>query len=487
MQFNGKDLSSIFNPSYCVLRIYLENQGIPQSDSDPLNNLIIQHSKNHRKNHLLSLGKHLDLGEGSLELRAENTLLAIEDKEQVIYQPILSTKTLIDSTEVEIFAGADFFILEEDEYFIRDCKMVKTIKDEHLRIKQQITLCAWVFEQNFKKIPLKLQIFTKSNQLETVAYDGGVNALNTLEAMIQTRKLKNPPYSPVGASKCAGCGFHDHCWSNATEKRDVSLVYDIDQSLAIALHKKNIKTYEQINSTFTEIELGEFVKDSGIRVGKKAKSILLHSRAMIENNEILIQTPDIPILDNYVMFDLEGIPPNLAPEEMIYLWGIQVYGKNKGEFLPSVASFEENGDKLAWEDFLQKANVIFNEHGNIPFVHWAPYERTKLNLYIDRYGDSDGIAERIKRNLLDLLPITRNSIAIPREGYGLKVIEKYIGFTRKLQDVGGNWAIVQYFEAKENNDKARREQIIKEILLYNQEDLDATWAVLEWLRSKTNS
>ena len=67
------------------------------------------------------------------------------------------------------------------------------------------------------------------------------------------------------------------------------------------------------------------------------------------------------------------------------------------------------------------------------------------------------------------------------------MIEKYIGFTRKLQDVGGNWAIVQYFEAKENNDKARREQIIKEILLYNQEDLDATWAVLEWLRSKTNS
>ena len=129
MQFNGKDLSSIFNPSYCVLRIYLENQGIPQSDSDPLNNLIIQHSKNHRKNHLLSLGKHLDLGEGSLELRAENTLLAIEDKEQIIYQPILSTKTLIDSTEVEIFAGADFLILEEDEYFIRDCKMVKTIKD----------------------------------------------------------------------------------------------------------------------------------------------------------------------------------------------------------------------------------------------------------------------------------------------------------------------------------------------------------------------
>ncbi len=139
MHLTGRDISSLFKPSYCSLRIFLQTQGITKSVPDPLDNLIIQHGKNHRKNHLLSLGKYLDLSEGSLENRAENTIFAIEDREKIIYQPVLSTKTSIGTTEVEIFAAADFFILEGDEYIIRDCKMVKNMKNEHLDIELQIT------------------------------------------------------------------------------------------------------------------------------------------------------------------------------------------------------------------------------------------------------------------------------------------------------------------------------------------------------------
>ena len=35
----------------------------------------------------------------------------------------------------------------------------------------------------------------------------------------------------------------------------------------------------------------------------------------------------IPMRDNYIMFDLEGMPPHLDELEKIYLWGMQVYGK----------------------------------------------------------------------------------------------------------------------------------------------------------------
>lgn len=491
MQLTVKDITSLHKPTYCNLRIYLDSKGTPKSEPNSLKKLINRFGKQHEQNHLLSLGDIMDLREGSLEQRFQETGYAIADKVKIIYQPILYSKTMINETVVEIYGGADFFILEEDKYIIRDCKIIKNlkkdnhdIKSENLNIELQITLCAWLFEQNFKTKPAGLEIFTKSNQIETVPYDGGEKAFNALKEIIRMRKLKKIPYSPVGVSKCGQCEFHDHCWKNAEEKHDISLVYEVDQSLATALHNKGIKTYDEINNAFSSEELAEFKKDSGRRVGKKAESILRNAKAMAEDIEIFIQSPEIPIHKNYVMFDLEGIPSNLVNEEMIYLWGIQVYGKKRGEFLPSVANFKEDGDKRAWEDFLENANDIFEEQGDIPFVHWASYEKTQLNRYIDRYGDKKGIAERIKNNLLDLLPVTKNAIAIPREGYSIKVVEKHIGFKRTLDEYGGDWAIAKYFEAKENNDTARQKQLIDEILLYNHEDLESTWAVLEWLLTK---
>ena len=73
--------------------------------------------------------------------------------------------------------------------------------------------------------------------------------------------------------------------------------------------------------------------------------------------------------------------------------------------------------------FLEKADRIFAEYGDIPFVHWATYEKTYLRRYVDRYGDVDGVAARIETNLLDLLRVTPNSIVLPLPSYSLKVVE----------------------------------------------------------------
>jgi predicted RecB family nuclease len=42
--------------------------------------------------------------------------------------------------------------------------------------------------------------------------------------------------------------------------------------------------------------------------------------------------------------------------------------------------------------------------------------------------------------------------------------------------------MARYIEACETSDPATREDIMSEILTYNEEDLDATRAVMEWLR-----
>ena len=48
---------------------------------------------------------------------------------------------------------------------------------------------------------------------------------------------------------------------------------------------------------------------------------------------------------------------------------------------------------------------------------------------------------------------------------------------------GGDWSIARYIEAVETHDEAAREAITQEIEDYNRENLEATWAVMGWLRS----
>ena len=208
---------------------------------------------------------------------------------------------------------------------------------------------------------------------------------------------------------------------------------------------------------------------------------------MESGKEIPIQAPENPEHSSYVMFDLEGLPPHLDELEKIYLWGMQVFGEKPSDYMAALAGFGDDGDRQGWDDFLDKAAWVFEHYGDIPFVHWAVYERVKIDLYIERFGDRDGIAGRVRKNLLDLLPIAKESIALPLPSYSLKVIEGYVGFKRTQEEYGGDWAMAAYIEATETEDEEQRSKVMAEILKYNQEDLEATWAVLKWLRSFTST
>jgi len=41
-----------------------------------------------------------------------------------------------------------------------------------------------------------------------------------------------------------------------------------------------------------------------------------------------------------------------------------------------------------------------------------------------------------------------------------------------------------FIEATETSDEEKRKELRDKIIAYNKEDLEATWAVFQWLRSK---
>ena len=488
MLLKASDPYSLHNPSTCERRVYLRHQGESEEPPGPYEQVLRVLGDRHEKSHLETFPKVIDLSKANSAERERRTLEEINKEAPVIYQGGLRAKARLKGMDCEIVGEPDFLICENANYVIRDSKMSRRITEkDHPEIFGQLQIYGWLFEQTFGRPPLRLEIQSGTGAIVEVPYVGAIAARQVLEEIAGLKQLTAEPYSPVGWSKCGGCGFKKRCWPMAENSRDVALVYGVDQGLAIGLRQQGIESFDQLLSHFDAASLAELKRPWGKstqKVGAKADSILRMAKSMATGQEQLIQSPCLPSSINYVMFDLEGLPPHLDELEKIYLWGMQVFGETPGKYRAACAALGESGDRQGWEAFLNEAKAIFAEYEDIPWVHWHHYEKANLGKYIERFGDHDGIAARVKNNLLDLLPITQGSVALPLPGYSLKIVEKHIGFTRTQTEFGGEWSMAKYIEATESNDDMQRTALLDEIKKYNEEDLAATWAVLVWLKGK---
>lgn len=488
MRLTASDLYSYHQPSECDLRVFLRHKGEEEAPPGPYEQVLFKLAERHEAAHLSIFPMVVDLSEGLREEREHKTRQAVKERAPVLYQPALRAATTLDGAQCEVVGDPDFLIQLQDGYIIRDSKIAKRINDkDHPEILRQLELYGWLYEQTFGQPPLGLEVHSGPGDIVPILYDGGRAALEALSVILRLKQAGSEFYSPVGWSKCDGCGFFGRCWPKAEKSRDVALVRDLDQNLARALHDIGVHTMDDLLLNLDEARLADFKRPWGKglrRVGDSGPAILRNARALAERKELLLQAPAIPGRPNYVMFDLEGLPPHLDELDKIYLWGLQVYGERPSSYKAALAGFGVDGDRQGWENFLQIAQGIFAECGNLPFVHWHHYERTKVDLYIQRFGDRDGIAARVRRNLLDLLPITQQALALPLPSYSLKIVEPYLGFKRKKPEASGEWAMAKYIEAVETENPEQRAAVMDEILAYNQEDLEATWAVLTWLKKK---
>lgn len=487
MNLSASDIYTLYRPSKCERRVFLRSHGEHESEPSEFDKLIEELGRRHEANHLATFRKYEDLKDGNMPERIIRTLKSIEKGVEIIYQGVFQAQ-LPESDDV-IVGIPDFMIRDGDGYKIRDCKLSRHVGEgRHEEIVLQLELYSWLYEQNCGKPPVQLEVYLGDRSITQLPYLGGNQAVQILEQIRSLSIKADEPYSPVGWSKCGSCGFRDRCWKIAEDTKDVSLVYELDQGTAITLKENGVTTISELLNQFDVSSLSELKKPQGmrmIRVGTAAERILQQAEALLSGKEMLLHRLDLPDAHNMVMFDLEGLPPQFDELDKVYIWGTQVFGKKPGGFIAALAGFGTDGDRKGWIEFLNNAGTILDEYGDIPFIHWHHYETTKVKSYINRYGDPHNVAQRVLKNCVDLLKITRETLVLPEYSYSLKVIEKRAGFKRTMEEYGGEWSMVQYIRAIETNDSTLRQKIMTDILKYNEEDLKATWAVLQWLRKYT--
>ena len=480
-----------YSPSICEKRLYYRFIGEKESPPGPFEEVIFMLGARHEKNHVNSLGEYYDVSNLPRDQQATKTRELIQNNTPIIYQGMLATEEKINDSTVEIIGIPDIMIHKGSAYAIRDCKLARHADEKrHPEILAQLQVYGYLYEKITGRKPTGLEALLGDSSIKEIPYDNGNSARDILKKIYGIVSSTDIPFSPVGWSKCQDCGFDTICWDVAVKNNDVALVYGVEQNLARVLREKGITTIVDLLDNYDETMLSELKipwGESARKVGKKAMGILLHAKAMKEEKNILLEKIDLPENSNLVMFDIEGFPPHLDELEKIYLWGLRVYGEEQGPYMPALSVIESDGDRKGWEKFLLNCQSIFDDYGDIPFIHWHSYEKTKLQLYVDRYGDHNGIAQRVLNNLMDLLPLTRRAMILAEPSYSLKVVEKLTGFKRTQEEYGGTWAMAKYIEAVETEDPNVRGKIIDEIMKYNEEDLAAMWAVFQWLKKQVRT
>ena len=87
--------------------------------------------------------------------------------------------------------------------------------------------------------------------------------------------------------------------------------------------------------------------------------------------------------------------------------------------------------------------------------------------------------------LFDMQKPVLESLVLPLQGYGLKDICKHpklVNFQWEDKSSGAQWSIVQFNKFLLETDKLSKQQLKKEILGYNKDDVIATRRLEDWLK-----
>lgn len=238
MILTATDIYDLYRPSYCELRVFQKHAGAEVAEPGPFELLLRDLGERHERRHLGTLGPYEDVREGDLGERNARTNGLVQAGAAVIYQPVLMAPTPGHFGDHFVIGIPDLLLRQGDGYAIRDCKLARHADEgRHPEILRQLELYGWLFHQTFGKPPNSLEVLLGDGTLSELQFATGEKVLQVLTEIRDLASLGSEPYSPVGWTKCQGCGFSLTCWSRATATQDVAMVYGVDQALA-CLHER---------------------------------------------------------------------------------------------------------------------------------------------------------------------------------------------------------------------------------------------------------
>ncbi|PLV58703.1 TM0106 family RecB-like putative nuclease [Thermotoga sp. KOL6] len=262
-----------------------------------------------------------------------------------------------------------------------------------------------------------------------------------LAAMIN---MKDDPEPRVG-KHCRYCDFLEECEKTLLDKKSLMLVNGIGKETYRTFYEIGIETLDDLANADSRILEKFFGKE-------KSRRFIIAARAFLENRVIMITPPRV--LPEGIVVDIEYHPS----EERDFLYGFLVDDEYKYFLL-------EEG-KYALVYFLNSL-----EDGATFYHYHGPEKKKILSI----------IGKNRKFNFIDVFSILRQHFVFPVMSYSLKRIAKYLGY--KWRTSLNGYEILSLYEKWK---RTRNEELLQQMLLYNEDDVRATKKVLDFLKAHSS-
>ncbi len=427
----------------------------------------------------------LDLSKitGTPELKASATLQAMREGYEIIFQA-----TLLDGS---LIGHADFLRkvprpspLGDWSYEVIDTKLARSTKAKFLI---QLAFYSALLTKAQGLSPLQMVVVLGDRTEVVYRYADYARYLNLVTRRFLERvSAKALNTYPVPCAKCEQCKWRDLCEQKWLNDDHLCLVANITGLQIKKLQKVGVTTLEVLGTLPPASKIPKMTAETLVKLQRQARLQLLARLCGKQQLEILplevaevrgfarLPRPDAADL----FFDMEGNP--LEEGGLEYLFGLYYFQDGEPVFKPFWCH-DRAGEKVAFEGFIDFVTGWLRQHPGAYLYHYAHYEPTALKKLMSLHGTREAEVDNLLRaqKLVDLYKVVREAIRVSEPRYSIKNIERYYRANRSGEVTNAGASIVYYERWKETGDP----QLLKDIELYNYEDVRSTYELQQWLLS----
>ena len=292
---------------------------------------------------------------------------------------------------------------------------------------------------------------------------------------------------PRLCESCEYCEFQEHCQAQWRSEDSLAFVANSRESDRNILEDAGIITIAQLAARtemvadLREEKRQRLTRQAALQVASRERSgppafefIEVSEDPVYGHGFEQLPAPD----RGDVFFDFEGDPFWTPQHDLMFLAGL-LYQDDAGEWIYDERWAHNLGDQQSMikglVEFFAKRR---EEFPHMHVYHYNHTERSTIERLMRDAEDENLFASLVETGLfVDLFTIAKNAVRVGTESYSLKQLEHLVEFRRSGAIEGGAMAVVEYEEWMDTHD----EQTLRNIALYNRDDVEATKALRDWL------
>ncbi len=429
----------------------------------------------------------LDVPDATPAERAERTLEAMRAGREVLHQGCFASDGWVGYPDFLIRVDDVRSQLGEWSYEVHDAKMGAHARPDHIF---QLLFYNDELERLQGVRPRRMHLMLGTGETPSfdpddfAAYAANVRADFDLRFAELAGPEPDPAYPyPVGA--CEFCHWWHVCDARRRADDHLCLVAGLQHGQGLRLEATGIHDVAALADVTDDVVVPRLARSTldvladqaGLQLRSRGLDRPLYRVLQPEWDRGLGRLPEPSPGD--VHFDFEG-DQYWGEDGLEYLFGT-LYGDEDGQWtywpLWAHSRAEEQQAFEAWIDWITGRLARFPD---LHVFHYNSYETVALKKLMARYGTREHELDELLRRkvFVDLYGITRQAVRAGTEGYSLKALEPVFGFERTAELKGAIGSMRHWQEFQQDGDPAH----LRDIALYNQDDVRSTLALYDWLR-----